>query len=185
MDLNDNQKEVKEFGEGVLLVEAGPGSGKTTVIVERIKYLLGEGAKPESFLVITFTRKAAENLQRKLKNDLDKGIVEKMQISTIHSFCLEFLKTKNKILNLIDDDSKERKNLFVQQNKDYLGFNGVHIAKDHQIPSIVEKYAEYTNFAVDIEGLIEYVESEKTYSPEYEKFIAENEYFSNKKIKEA
>ena len=182
---NEEQRDVIKFGKGNLLVEAGPGSGKTTVIVERIKYLLDHDVEPESFLVITFTRKAADNLQRKLKNDLDKGIVEKMQISTIHSFCLEFLKTKNQILNLIDDDSGERKNLFVQKNKDYLGFNGVHIAKDHQIPSIVEKYAEYTNFAVDIDGLIEYVDSEKTYSPEYEDFISENEYFSTKKIKEA
>lgn len=185
MEFNDNQKDVINFGKGNLLVEAGPGSGKTTVIVERIKYLLEHDVVPESFLVITFTRKAAENLQRKLKKDLDKGIVEKMQISTIHSFCLEFLKTKNQILNLIDDDSSERKNLFVQKNKDDLGFKGIHIAKDHQIPSIVEKYAEYTNFAVDIDGLIEYVESEKTYSPEYVDFINENEYFSTKKIKEA
>jgi len=185
MEFNKNQKKVIKQGPGTLLVEAGPGSGKTTVIVERIKYLLEEGAEPKSFLVITFTRKAAENLQRKLKNDLDKGIVEKMQISTIHSFCLEFLKTKNKILNLIDDDSKERKNLFVQKNKDDLGFKGVHIAKDHQIPSIVDKYAEYTNFAVDIDGLIDYVETEKSFSPEYVDFINENEYFSTKKIKEA
>ena len=182
---NEEQRDVIKFGKGNLLVEAGPGSGKTTVIVERIKYLLDHDVEPESFLVITFTRKAADNLQRKLKKDLGKGIVEKMQISTIHSFCLEFLKTKNQILNLIDDDSGERKNLFVQKNKDYLGFNGVHIAKDHQISSIVEKYAEYTNFAVDIDGLIEYVDSEKTYSPEYEDFISENEYFSTKKIKEA
>ena len=185
MGLNKNQKKVKEFGKGALLVEAGPGSGKTKVIVERIKYLVDEGVDPDSFLVITFTIKAAENLQRKLKKALDKEDVEKMQISTIHSFCLDFLKTKNQFLNIIDDDSKERKILFVQKHKDDLGFKGVHIAKDHQIPSIVEKYAEYTNFAVDKEGLIEYVEAEKTYSPEYVKFIDENEYFSTKKIKEA
>ena len=184
MGLNKNQKFVRKFGKGNLLVEAGPGSGKTKVIVERIKYLLDHDVDPESFLVITFTTKAADNLQRKLKKDLDKGTVEKMQISTIHSFCLEFLKSKNKILNLIDDDSGQRKILFVQKNKEDLGFKGVHIAKDNQIPSIVDKYAEYTNFAVDKEGLIEYVEAEKTYSPEYVKFINENEYFSTKKIKE-
>ena len=42
MDFNDNQKEVIGFGKGNLLVEAGPGSGKTTVIVERIKHLIND-----------------------------------------------------------------------------------------------------------------------------------------------
>lgn len=83
---NDEQMKVINFGKGNLLVEAGPGSGKTTVIVERIKKLIAKGVNPETFLVITFTRKAAENLQLKLKKELDKEIVSKMQISTIHSF---------------------------------------------------------------------------------------------------
>ena len=64
---NKEQEDVIEFGKGNLLVEAGPGSGKTTVIVERIKRLIDEDVEPESFLVITFTRKAAENLKVKLK----------------------------------------------------------------------------------------------------------------------
>ena len=67
MDFNDNQNKVINFGNGNLLVEAGPGSGKTTVIVERIKHLINdENVNPESFLVITFTRKAADNLKNKL-----------------------------------------------------------------------------------------------------------------------
>ena len=115
---NDEQRDVIKFGKGNLLVEAGPGSGKTTVIVERIKRLIKkEEVKPETFLVITFTRKAAQNLQIKLKKELDEETVKKMQISTIHSFCLEFLKGRNKIINLIDDDSDERKELFVRKNR--------------------------------------------------------------------
>ena len=108
-----------------------------------------------------------------------------MQISTIHSFCLEFLKDRNQIINLIDDDSDERKALFVQKNKVRLGFTGYHIVRNHHFPSIVDKFGEYTNFKVKIDDLIDYVESEKQYSPEYEKFIDENRYFSSKKIKEA
>ena len=118
MEFNDNQKDVINFGKGNLLVEAGPGSGKTTVIVERIKKLIAEGVKPETFLVITFTRKAAQNLQNKLKEFIPKDDIAKMQISTIHSFCLEYLKTKNQVLNLIDDDSSEKKALFIQKFKD-------------------------------------------------------------------
>ena len=54
MEFNQNQKDVIYYGKGTLLVEAGPGSGKTTVIVERIKHLIDIGVSPESFLVITF-----------------------------------------------------------------------------------------------------------------------------------
>ena len=182
---NDEQREVIEFGKGNLLVEAGPGSGKTTVIVERIKRLIEEDVAPESFLVITFTRKAAQNLQIKLKKELGDETVKKMQISTIHSFCLEFLKDRNRTIHLIDDDSDERKELFVRRNKRRLGFTGVNIVKNHQFGSVVGKFGEYTNFKVKPKELIEYVESERTYSPEYEEFIAENPYFSSRKIKES
>lgn len=182
---NDEQKEVLKFGKGNLLVEAGPGSGKTTVIVEKIKKMVGEGVKPETFLVITFTRKAAENLQLKLRNALDTETVKKMQISTIHSFCIEFLKERNRSINLIDDDSDERKALFVQKYRGLMGFTGVNIVRNHQFPSVVDKFAEYTNFKVKPDELIEYVEREKTFGPEYERFIDENPHFSTKKINEA
>ena len=182
---NDEQREVIEFGRGNLLVEAGPGSGKTTVIVERIKRLISDGVDAETFLVITFTRKAAENLQLKLKRELDEETVKKMHISTIHSFCLEFLKDRNHTINLIDDDSDERKELFVRKNKKRLGFIGVNIVKNHQFSAVVDKFGEYTNFKVRPKQLIDYVESEKTFSSEYEDFIAQNEYFSSKKIREA
>lgn len=182
---NKEQIDVIEFGKGNLLVEAGPGSGKTTVIVERIKRLIDEGVEPESFLVITFTRKAAENLKVKLKRELDEEKVKKMQISTIHSFCLEFLKDRNRTIHLIDDDSDERKALFVRKNKKRLGFTGVNIVKNNQFASVVDKFGEYTNFKVRPDELISYVESERTFGPEYEQFIQENPYFSSKKIKEA
>ena len=182
---NKEQIDVIEFGKGNLLVEAGPGSGKTTVIVERIKRLIDEDVEPESFLVITFTRKAAENLKVKLKRELDEEKVKKMQISTIHSFCLEFLKDRNRTIHLIDDDSDERKALFVRKNKKRLGFTGVNIVKNNQFASVVDKFGEYTNFKVKPDELISYVESERTFSPEYEEFIKENPYFSSKKIKEA
>lgn len=182
---NKEQEDVIEFGKGNLLVEAGPGSGKTTVIVERIKRLIDEDVEPESFLVITFTRKAAENLKVKLKRELDEEKVKKMQISTIHSFCLEFLKDRNRTIHLIDDDSDECKALFVRKNKKRLGFTGVNIVKNNQFASVVDKFGEYTNFKVKPDDLIRYVESERTFSQEYEQFISENPYFSSRKIKEA
>ena len=108
MVFTDNQKKVIEYGEGTLLVEAGPGSGKTTVIVARIEELIKRGVDPESFLVITFSTKAADNLKYKLRKSLPNETVLKMQISTIHSFCLEYLKSKNQSLTLLDDETSEK-----------------------------------------------------------------------------
>lgn len=107
-----------------------------------------------------------------------------MQISTIHSFCLDFLKSKNQKINLLDDDSEERKALFIQKYKNQLGFKGNYPLRNYQISSVVEKFGEYTNFNVKSDELIEYLENEKTFSQEYVNFINENKYFSSKKIKE-
>ena len=51
--------------DGPAIVLAGPGSGKTTVITERIKYLIQHGIPPEEILVVTFTKAAAFNMQRR------------------------------------------------------------------------------------------------------------------------
>ena len=184
MEFNKNQKSVINHGEGVLLVEAGPGSGKTTVIIERIKKLISDGVSPETFLVITFTRKAANNLKLKLKNHLPDSIISQMQISTIHSFCSDYLKEKNYSLNLIDDDSYERKSLFIQKNKEKLGFTGIHALKNFQIPSVIDKYEEYTNFNVDTDALVRYLEENLEIRDDFIDFVSKNWFFSNKKVKD-
>ncbi|MDI9624486.1 MAG: UvrD-helicase domain-containing protein [Methanothermobacter sp.] len=90
-ECTETQKEAVKYNEGPLLIIAGPGTGKTRVIIEKVAYLIKrEKVDPESILVITFTEKAAEEL----KNRLTKCVgldVEKMQVSTIHSFCSKIL----------------------------------------------------------------------------------------------
>ena len=184
MEFNDNQKDVINFGKGNLLVEAGPGSGKTTVIVERIKKLIAEGVKPETFLVITFTRKAAQNLQNKLKEFIPKDDIAKMQISTIHSFCLDFLKSRGEVFNLIDDDNAEKKSLFIQKHRKRLGFTGIHTVLNYQIPAVIDKFSEYTNFNVDTKGLVDYIEKTRPISDEYIDFVNSLEFFSKKRIED-
>lgn len=184
MRLNENQKEVIDFGKGTLLVEAGPGSGKTTVIVSRIINLIENGVNPEEFLVITFTRKAAENLKNKLKTNLSDEIISKMQISTIHSFCLEYLKTKNKFLKLIDDDSSEKKALFIQKFKEKLGFTDEYTLLDYQISSVIDKFGEYTCFNVNSKELADYIKDTRPISQDYISFIASLKHFSKKRVED-
>jgi len=90
-ECTETQKEAVKYNEGPLLIVAGPGTGKTRVIIEKVAYLIKkENVDPGSILVITFTEKAAEEL----KNRLTKCVgldVERMQVSTIHSFCNRIL----------------------------------------------------------------------------------------------
>ena len=184
--LNENQQKVVEYnGNKPLLVEAGPGSGKTRVIIERVKFLINElKVNPSSLLVITFTRKAANELKDRLSEDIPKNIINEMQISTIHSFCLDFLKKRGNVTNLIDDDSGEKRRLFIQKYKYKLGFKNEFYLADYQIPSVFNKFDEYTTFKVDIDGLIDYIKQTRPIYKEYVDFVNSFKFFPSKKVRE-
>jgi len=85
--LNTEQLEAVKFGEGPLLIIAGAGTGKTTVITERIKYLVSSGkAKTLQILALTFTDKAAREMEERVDIAMPYGYTD-MWISTFHSFC--------------------------------------------------------------------------------------------------
>lgn len=184
--LNENQQKVVEYnGNKPLLVEAGPGSGKTRVIIERVKFLINElKVNPSSLLVITFTKKAANELKDRLSDDIPINIINEMQISTIHSFCLDFLKKRGNATNLIDDDSGEKRRLFIQKYKYKLGFKNEFYLADYQIPSVINKFDEYTTFKVDIDGLIDYIKQSRPIDKEYVDFVNSFKFFPSKKVRE-
>lgn len=184
--LNENQQKVVKYnGNKPLLVEAGPGSGKTRVIIERVKFLINElKVNPSSLLVITFTRKAANELKDRLSEDIPKNIINEMQISTIHSFCLDFLKKRGNVTNLIDDDSGEKRRLFIQKYKYKLGFKNEFYLADYQIPSVINKFDEYTTFKVDIDGLIDYIKQTRPIDKEYVGFVNSFKFFPSKKVRD-
>jgi DNA helicase-2/ATP-dependent DNA helicase PcrA len=93
---NQSQLEAIETVDGPLLIIAGPGSGKTYTLVERIIHLIqARNVKPESLLVVTFTEKAAQELVTRVSNRfIELGIrfnLHEMYIGTIHSICLRLL----------------------------------------------------------------------------------------------
>jgi DNA helicase-2/ATP-dependent DNA helicase PcrA len=90
-NLNKEQLEAVRHGAGPLLIVAGAGTGKTTVITRRIAYLIEQGlAKPDEVLALTFTEKAAGEMQDRLDLLLPLGYHD-MWISTFHSFCQRIL----------------------------------------------------------------------------------------------
>ncbi len=103
LELNAQQRQAVEHGEGPLLVMAGPGSGKTRVIVERIVYLLENvrGLAPENILALTYTEKAAAEMGARVRRELVSS--EKApRVSTFHSFCLSVLKERHFDRGLLD-----------------------------------------------------------------------------------
>ena len=89
--LNKIQKEAVEYNDGNLLIIAGAGTGKTTVITEKIAYIVEKKlALPEEILALTFTDKAAEEMQDRVDSLIETPYTE-MQISTFHSFCQKVL----------------------------------------------------------------------------------------------
>lgn len=120
-DLNPEQKKAVEFGDGPLLIIAGPGSGKTRVITQRMVHLLTSSADtrlaPQNILALTFTEKAALEMKGRVKHALPQ-IETTPLISTFHSFCYELLRKRHFDRQLLD---KTDVWIFLRRRMEYLG----------------------------------------------------------------
>ena len=108
--LNDKQKEAVLADDGPVLILAGAGSGKTSVLTTKIAYLIEEkGANPKNILAITFTNKAAREMKERIIKMVGSKAYD-MQISTFHSFGLRIIKENyerlgyEKNFTIIDSD---------------------------------------------------------------------------------
>lgn len=90
--LNPSQQKAVNHKKGPLLIIAGAGTGKTWVITQRIVNLVNsKQAKPEEILALTFTQKAAQEMEERVDIAMPYGYTE-VQISTFHSFCDKILR---------------------------------------------------------------------------------------------
>ena len=91
MGLNVQQKKAVEYLSGPLLVLAGPGTGKTQLLSEKVAYILKQtDANPENILCLTFTESGASNMRERLKTIIGKDAL-KVNIGTYHAFGSEIL----------------------------------------------------------------------------------------------
>ena len=125
--LNEQQQAAVKLVDKPLLVLAGAGSGKTRVITEKIAYLVKQGLAARHIAALTFTNKAAGEMQSRVSKLLNGSQSRGLRVSTFHSLGLEILRKEHKALGykaaitLFDEYDKGTvlKSLFTQQHGDY------------------------------------------------------------------
>lgn len=121
--LNPAQRAAVVHHGSPLLIVAGAGSGKTSVLTRRVAWLLAHGVAPWQILAITFTNKAAAEMRERV-TDLVGPVAERMWLSTFHSLCVRILRANAQLIeglntNFTIYDSDDQKRLITMVLKDH------------------------------------------------------------------
>lgn len=169
LSLTEEQQKAVEHIEGPLLIVAGPGSGKTRVLVERVVQLIQKcNVDPEKIFVTTFTEKAAEELKARISKGIGSK-VESMQISTIHSFCYDILKEYSDYHDLgatFDVLDNESQLMFLRSNFYRLGLQNWTRISD--VSTVITFFNKCSENCIDPNDLINAIKNEY---PNEENFI--------------
>ena len=130
MKLNPEQQQAVEYIGGALFVLAGAGSGKTRVITEKIAYLITQaGYKPHHIAAITFTNKAAKEMQERISHRLGKNQTRSLIVSTFHALGMRILREEATNLNY-------KKNFSILDSSDSAKLIGEMLASSGREPII-------------------------------------------------
>ena len=167
LKLNKEQKEAVLHNKGPLLIVAGAGTGKTTVITQRIVNLIEKKlALPEEILAVTFTEKAAFEMEERVDRLLEYGYVD-LWISTFHSFCERVLRDNALDIGLSPDfkilDGTSGW-LLARQNLDKFDLNYYRALGNPTkfIQALISHFSHCKDQEVYPENYLEYADSLKT-----------------------
>ena len=181
-ELNKAQLEAVESINGPYLVIAGAGSGKTRVLVHRVAYLVEQGVKPEQILLLTFTRRAAEEMLRRASLLLDERC-KKISGGTFHSFANMILRKYAKLLEISNNftildqsDAEDAVNLVRTQ----LGYHKSEkrFPRKHAILEVISKSVNKSEDIADVlydeyPQFMEFTDEIKKIRQEYNKYKRE------------
>jgi len=98
--LDDNQRRAVEHDRGPLLIVAGAGTGKTRTLVARLARLLGSDVAPERLLLVTFSRRAADEMIRRLAPLVGAAVARQVPSGTFHAVAYRLLREHAEPLGL-------------------------------------------------------------------------------------
>ena len=104
-DLNEEQLEAVTYSDGPLLVIAGAGSGKTRVLTYKIAYLLHTGVHPRNILSLTFTNKAAKEMNQRIASIVGGEKIKSLWSGTFHSVFSRMLRMESESVGFTHDFS--------------------------------------------------------------------------------
>jgi superfamily I DNA/RNA helicase/RecB family exonuclease len=104
IELDEHQREAIEHVNGPVLVIAGAGTGKTTVLTKRIAHLVREGhARPDEILAVTYTKNAAQEMRQRVEEELRGTNLSGLQLATFHEYCNTLLINNGKKFGVLDE----------------------------------------------------------------------------------
>lgn len=143
-DLNPQQKAAVKAIDTPMLVIAGAGSGKTSVITHKIAYLIAQGLGARHIAALTFTNKAAREMKARVGKLVEDKNLHGLTVSTFHALGLDILRCEHKALgykpSLSILDPNDRQNLF----KEILE-HSPHIATPDQLPALASQIVTWKN----------------------------------------
>ncbi len=160
INLDEEQRKIVLRNDDYCLINAGAGSGKSTTMAAKVKYLVDKlKVKPEEIIMLTFTKKSSEDLDEKVNEALDLGI----PVSTFHSLGMKFVK-KFYPYPIQVVGTEEQKDIICNYIKE--------LYKDKKrLKELIELFKQYENKSYIAKGFIE----------NYQKFDTFEEYFEDYK----
>lgn len=164
--LTTQQKKAITHYKGPLMIVAGPGAGKTWVLIQRVTHLIKHHkVSPENILLTTFTLKASEELKVRLSKEIGE-MAESVHISTIHSFCKSILENYPEYHHLgsgfdvLDEDSQL---IFLRSNLDEFGF------REDRLMSLMDFYNKCGENEIDPDILMQKIKASYPNNKTYHK----------------
>ena len=141
MNLTQTQQQIVDYIDGSILVTAGPGSGKTRVLTQRIANIIDK--RQGKVLALTFSNKAAEEISERIKKQIVNDAFNRVQAGTIHSFCLDIVTNKGNQIGLpsgltVLETTKDKLELF---KKTFNSFSN--IPKEKELREIILQIQKY------------------------------------------